>query len=340
MRKIDWQEISKRIAKFLHKALAAVKKIPIKKYIPHIRFSWGTLLYGVPIFFLLYYPLGAYLMEHIDTDSQIEINKDNPDKSATVAAVVYLIHKETNDHMWTPNMPIIFPGYILDNMPAFQTGEIKAAANITASLAIVMKKYIPAEYENLETAAEYLNYSPTVWFFSEKAGKIFAPSSSTQYKKAKKELKELNRDAAENKLDYIYTSQDLDSILESVYKDLSDLSEKIKEHMKEKASGFIDSQSDNLFYYGKGKIYGYYILLRALGEDYKDIIAEADISQHWASILKCLADGSNIDPLIIRNANTNSSFSPNHLAYLDMYILCALKEIKSLDFVKQEEILN
>lgn len=340
MRKINWHSIAKSASNIWHKIVEKIKKLPIKKVIPHIKFSWGMLLYGAPIFFLLYYPLGAYLMEHIDTDKQAEINKINSSESATVNAIAYLINKETVEHVWTPNMPIIFPGYILDNMPEFQTGEIKAAANVSKSFAKVMKKHLPSEYKNLDEAAEYLAYSPTVWFFSEKAGKIFAPSSSTQYKKAKKELSELNRAVAENKLVYAYSAHDLSLILKGIYLDLMKLSGDIDEHIRENSDNFMDFKADNIFYYGKGKIYGYYILLNALREDYKAVIVGENMYEKWSLLLNCLSDAVDVDPWLVRNAKISSSFAPNHLAYLNMFVLCAAGQINLLDFTSEEEILN
>ena len=322
------------------KMMNYLKNLPIKKYIPHIRLSWGMILYGVPIFFLLYYPLGAYWSEHIETDSQIEIKKNIAEESSLINTAAYIINKETSEHMWTPNMPIIFPGYILDNMPEFQTGEIKTTANMMKIFAKVMKKHLPEEYKNLDAAAKYLAYSPNIWFFSDKAGKIFAPSSSTQYNKAKKELLNINNEAAQRNVFFAYSVDDLQKILEYVYKDLQKISHNLNNHIRENSYKFMDFQADNLFYNTKGRIYAYYILLRALGEDYKSVIVASQVYPEWTAVLKCLEDAFEIDPLIIKNSDVNSSFSPNHLAYLNMYILGAAEKIKALEFISQEEVLN
>ena len=336
-----WQKVS--LKKYIkHIKFTPLKKlsqkISLKKCLPNAKFSWGAILYGVPIFFLLYYPVGAILSEHIDTDTQVEIKKNTAEESDLVNAVAYIINKETNDHMWTPNMPIIFPGYILDNMPEFQTGEIKAAATVSKAFAKVMKKHLPEEYKNLDEAAKYLAYSPKVWFFSEKAGKFFAPSSSTQYNKAKKELMSINHAAAERKIWFAYSASDLQIILDYIYKDLQKTSDNIKSHIRENSHKFVDTKADNVFYNTKGKLYAYYILLKALGEDYKSVIVDSQIYPQWTSILKCLENAVEIDPWIIKNSDMSSSFSPNHLAYLNMYVLCAAGQIKALKFAELEEV--
>ena len=337
MRKMSKKEMIKNIKFYWKKISDKIQSVPVKKYLPKLRFSWGTVLYGVPIFFLLYYPLGAYLSEHIEADTQIEIKKTDQNESDLISAMVYIINKETNEHMWTPNLPIIFPGYILDNMPEFQTGEIKAAANLSRIFAAVMGKYMPEDMKNLNEAAEYLAYSPTVWFFSDKAGKIFAPSSSTQYKKAKKELLFLNNELKENKTAFIYSADDLQKIMNYVQKDLEKTSETIKQYIRENSDKFADFKADNLFYNTKGRLYAYYILLKALGEDYKTVVVDTQIYPAWSEMLKCLEDGISLSPWMIKNSDVNSSFSPNHLAYLNMYILCATGKISSFDFKQKTE---
>ena len=93
-----------------------------------------------------------------------------------------------------------------------------------------------------------------------------------------------------------------------------------------------------MFYYTKGKLYAYYILLRAAGDDYKSIIINADMYAKWSEMLSCLERAAELSPLLVRNANMKSSLAPNHLAYMQMYALCATNSIKDIEFSTAEEL--
>ena len=90
--------------------------------------------------------------------------------------------------------------------------------------------------------------------------------------------------------------------------------------IREESSSLLDNKADNIFYYQQGKAYAYYLLLKALGNDYKDIIVATDQYRNWISIIKALEEASLIQPLIIRNGELSSLTAPNHLSYLNMYI--------------------
>ena len=91
----------------------------------------------------------------------------------------------------------------------------------------------------------------------------------------------------------------------------------------ENSADFIDNKADDVFYYGQGKAYAYYLLFNALGRDYKEIIVKKDAYGIWTSMLKALEDASKINPSVIRNGRLDSFGAPNHLAALGFYILKA-----------------
>lgn len=76
--------------------------------------------------------------------------------------------------------------------------------------------------------------------------------------------------------------------LQRMSKDLWLSNEKLEAHIREHSSDWVDNRSDDLFYYQQGKIYGYYLLMKALSYDYKDIILANDIYQPWTQMVKAL----------------------------------------------------
>ena len=93
--------------------------------------------------------------------------------------------------------------------------------------------------------------------------------------------------------------------------------------MREESTSWTDFKADNVFYYNQGKAYAYYLLLKALGNDYKDVLVDKNAYILWTRSLKALEDGAVLDSLFIRNAELNSLAAPNHLQYLAYYLVKA-----------------
>ena len=76
---------------------------------------------------LLYYVGGAIWVHQIDDDPTFGADTAVPEgASRAVAVAADLIDREVNQHRWVANDPFFLPGYLLDNMPAYQTGIMGA----------------------------------------------------------------------------------------------------------------------------------------------------------------------------------------------------------------------
>ncbi len=278
--------------------------------------SWPKL--GLSIFFLLfvlYYPLGAFMTDSIDTDTAYEAQTIEH-QSATVSAAAYLIKREINNKIWTPNLPFFFPASVLDNMPAFQEGLMSGIATVMTA----MSKRVPIRDDSLlAKSAELLNYPPTIWMFSPQNKLLPVPSSNSQYRRARKYLLKYNEALSRSETIFMKRPQDLNYILTKVRKDLLKSSAGLEKHIRENSTALFDNKADELFYHQQGKLYGYYILLKALSADYKKIIVAHDLYQSWIKLLKAFEDASHLSPLIVRNGRLDGSFAPNHLAVIGLY---------------------
>lgn len=286
--------------------------------------SWWKLLLGaLAAVIFLYYPLGAWLINNIDRTTGFEIETP-PAKSATIDTMAFLINREVNDHMWTPNLPFIFPSYILDNMPAYQLGIMSSIRNLSDALAKRQNKTVsPENGAPLQTAAELLQYPGNIWMFSPQNKLVPAPSSTSQYKKARKMLIVYNHSLGSGHEIFYKNADDLAYFLKRIAADLEHSTLRLENHIRENSSSYIDTRDDDLFFYQQGKLYGYFMLTRALARDYKDIIVARDIYQPWIRMNKALEDAALLDPLIIRNGELDSLSAPNHLSVLGYYTLKA-----------------
>lgn len=292
------------------------------KFIAFVSSWWHILLFSVFAFICLYYPIGGFIINDIDRKSY-DISQPNKQQSATVEMMSFLINREVIEKNWTPNLPFFFPSYFLDNMPNFQLGIMSAVSNTANALSKKIAAPITGieKEDHLKIAAKLLKYDGRIWMFSPQNRFTPVPSANSQYRKARKRLIKYNQDLSDGTLVFYRNPEDLAFFLRAVNKDLQKSVAALENQIREYSSNWIDSKEDDVFYYNQGKIYAYYLLLSALGQDYKDIIVNNDLYQDWTHTIKALENGSGINPLVVRNGGFNSITCPNHLNYLAFYAL-------------------
>lgn len=323
--------IVSKLKSFLTALFNYLHKLPLKNWLlsyrqklHHFLASWWQLLLGAfAALVFLYYPVGGWIIEDIDTTTDYEINTA-PSQSATVEMMSFLIKREVADKVWTPNLPFIFPSYFLDNMPNFQLGLVSSVSTTADALSAKLDKIVASKQDQpLRTAAELLRYPGTIWMFSPQNKLTPVPSAGSQYKKARKQLIAHNQSLRDGSEVFYKSAADLAYILQKITKDLRRSSSKLDAHIRENSATWIDSRADDLFYYQKGKVYGYALLLNALGSDYKEIIVNADVYQLWTRMSKALEDAAVLNPPLVRNGELDSTSAPNHLAAIGYYTLKA-----------------
>lgn len=285
---------------------------------------WHTLIVLFAAIIFLYYPIGGLLVSNIDRSTNYEISDNHPEQSGTVEMMAFIINREVNEKIWTPNLPFFFPSYFLDNMPNFQLGMFDALSKFASSFSKRLDKKITSnEDSDLSKAAELLRYPGTVWMFSAENKLLPAPSANSQYRRARKRLITFNQDLSAGTEIFYKSPADLAYILNKSQINLKRSHKALENHIREESHDWFDTQADNIFYYQQGKAYAYYLLMKALGHDYQDIIVAANQYQNWTKLLKALEEASSLAPAVVRNGELDSLTAPNHLSYLELYILKA-----------------
>lgn len=320
-----------KIKKYLTQSVSYFKRIaakipaPSSQKITAFFSSWWhfiAIIFALIIF--LYYPFGGLMVENIDKNTNIEINQTNPDQSATIEMMSFLINREINEKMWTPNLPFFFPSYFLDNMPSFQLGIISSVSQLSKAMAAKVERRIDDQKDmHLKEAAKLLQYPGNIWMFSPDNHLMPVPSSHSQYRKARKQLIKFNYNLNDGTEVFYKNPADLAFFLQRLSRSLNTSIGNLENQIREYSTSYIDNQADNIFYYTQGQIYGDYLLLKALAVDYKDIIIHSDIYLEWTQMLNALEQGTQISPLIVRNGEISSSIAPNHLNSLAFYTLKA-----------------
>ena len=288
--------------------------------------SWGRLLAIVGgLVFCLYYPIGAYLIHHIDKNVDYDVRPDKSTQSATVEMAASIINREVNENMWTPNLPFFFPSYFMDDMPNFQLGVISAVQTSVSALSQkISPDNVPADKDYpLKAAAELLSYPGTIWLLDPQNKIKPVPSSARQYRKARRELLLFNQKLAQGEALFYRSPQDLAFILKKMSAVLKKSEQDLAVQVREYSSAFWDMKADDVFFFVQGQAYGFLLMMKALAVDYREQIVDLGLHEEWTHLLKALENGVLISPWWVRNADENSSFAPNHLDYLRLYLLKA-----------------
>ena len=291
--KKDIEKVAKKIIPFLKKAAQILKKC-VWATLRYLKKSWRSVVVFVPCFLVIYYVFGAFLSHKIDTDLRFGESKQTKGYEA-IEIASDLIARETDKHLYTPNLPFVFPAYVLDNMPAFQKGIFKSVS------AVVSKVAQSYNEPSIQKAKELLNYAPNVWLFSKTKDFKIAPSSVAQYRKARRKLVEFNEQAAPSAI----VAQNVKML---IIDDLADISDFLDEKIKTTSA----LKADDVFYEAYGRLYADYLFLKPFKTESAPQIGMA---------LEMLEQALSLDPMIVQNGALGHAFNANHLLELSHFAL-------------------
>ena len=296
--------------------------------------SWKTVLFCLLTFFGVYYLLGSQISEKIDIKTKYNPTLQTTTESQTAGCLAFLIRRETDEKMWTPNLPLLFPASILDNMPNFQIGIISAARDVSAALK-QLQNINETQKQDLKKAHQLLTYSPYVWLLSKKGSFGLAPSANAQYRKAAKSLQKFNV-----RQEFVPAQADLSRILALFSRKLRKITAQTEDYQREHADDWFDFKADDIFYYNRGYAFALWQIGRALGIDYKETILAADTYADWTFLISSLRQAAEFGPLIVRNGSLQSITAPNHLSTQNYYLMRALATTEKIRHVLEESGVN
>lgn len=279
----------------------------------------------------LYYPVGMIAIHKIDDDTGFTTSVAKG-QSHAVAIATALIYREVKINGWPANDPFFYPAAALDNMPNFQMGVIAALARFTIELAdhIGRTRGSSPVDPDLEKARGLLSYSGTIWIFDFSTSWAPTASSEAQYLSARRSLLRYNERLGAGKAVFDRRSDNLQATVNRIAIDLGSVSAQLDQRIREAGGAIFDTRSDDIFYAAKGRLYGYFMLLRALGRDYERVIKEKQLEKAWAQMLVSLKEGAKLQPLIVRNGEPDSLLQPNHLTAQGFYLLRARTQLKEI----------
>ncbi|MEX0582209.1 MAG: DUF2333 family protein, partial [Sneathiella sp.] len=287
--------------------------------------SWKVFALLILLILILYYPIGMITIHNIEDDTSFVPTGKNAvaGGSHAVNMMAGLIDREINVNRWTSNDPFFMPSAALDNMPNYQQGVISALARFGFELTdqIGRTRGSSQTDPDLQEAAGLLQYSGTKWAWDPTVSLMPTAASEEQYEKARSSLIDYNKRLAEGNAVFERRADNLLATLDRIALDIGSSTATIDQHIDQNSGGFVDFKADNIFYGVKGQSYGYYLLLKALSQDYESLIKERGLTNAWAQMLASFKSVIDLDPFIIVNAAPDSLFLPNHLTAEGFYVL-------------------
>lgn len=294
----------------------------------------GLILGLILVVLLLYYPLGMFLAHAVNDDVQFTVPADKqlPNGSRAVSMATALIERETEDTTWVANKPWIFPSAALDNMPNFQIGLMYALSRFAIEMTDVLGRTRGSSQvdEDLDKASGLLKYDGKIWIWEPSTSLMPTASAEKQYISAKKGLERYNTRLSEGNAIFDRRADNLIAFLDRVGSDLGSASAALDTQAIASNTGWFDTRADDVFYATKGRLYGYYLLLRELGIDFQEVIAEKKAENVWQRMLDSLRIAAEMDPLIVSNGANDGLFVPSHLEVQGFYLLRARTQLKEV----------
>ena len=292
---------------------------------------WRTVLL-LPLLLLLYYVLGALWVHRIDDDPAFGRDLQlPPGAAASVAIAAALIEREVERNRWVANDPVFQPGSLLDNMPSFQQGIIYALSRFAVELVDQLARVRGSSEidRDVDEAAGRLKYPGDVWILEWSATPV-QPSSESQYRKARQALVRYNERLAAGEAVFDRRADNLLATLDRIASDLGSASAAIAEQIAAGERLLVDFGADDLFYANKGRLYAYYLLLRALRRDFAEVVAERNLDAAWGGMLETFEQAAVLEPWVVTNGDLDGALLPNHLAAQGFLLLRARTQLREI----------
>lgn len=280
--------------------------------------------------FIVYYPFGMLIYNGIDDDLDIAPAPEYslPGGSQAVAVTATVTMREAR--RWLPNKPFWHPSAPLDNTPNFQLGMMYAVSRFALELGdhLARDRGSSAIDANADRAAALLRYDGRIWYWGQ--GNVLPMAKAeSQYERGVAALAAYNRDLAAGQAIYARRADNLIVLLDRIASDLGS-SSAILDARASRGGGYWDTQADDIFYNVKGKLYGYAVILNAIGQDFSTVIEEKQAGEIWTNMLTSLRAGAAMDPLVVINGPLDSTLTPSHLAAMGSQVSRAGQQMREL----------
>ena len=280
------------------------------------------------VFAIAWWGVLGTLMHRIDADPGFAPPRAVEGGSHAVNMAAALVEREVDTHRWSVNDPWFFPTAFLDNMPNFQQGMMRAVSRFSIELMdqIGRTRGTSAIDPDLERAAGLLQFPGDVWFLDLEKSWMPVVPADVQYRAAVRALDAYNARVAAGGAVFERRADVLAQTLARLGADLNGRAALLDRHVQRNRRT-IDTTADDLFYFNKGMLYAYYMLLRELGRDFEPVLGAGGVASVWNQALASLGKAAQLQPLVVLNAPGDDSVFANHLFLQGFYMKRAIMQL-------------
>jgi hypothetical protein len=295
--------------------------------------AWAAM--GFVALLPIYFIVGAVSTHRINDNLNFKADDAGPGTSKTIAVIGGLIDREVNETAWAPNTQPFQPAALLrygGNMVNFQSGLVKALSTLTLEIdsQVGRTRGTSAADADLGKARQGLSRQPDTWIIGSSG---LTSSADHEYRQAIVALKAYNQRVGNGVAVFDVRVDNLQAVLNRTALDIGSSSDALEKQMAAGRKVVIDRRADKLFYFVKGQSYAYFMTLRALREDFKDVIAERRVGPLYDAMLADLATAGSMQPLIVQNGSPEAALMPNHLSTEGFYLLRARAKLREISDV-------
>jgi len=302
------------------------------------RRHWRWAIWIVVILLVLWFPVGALIVENIDDDPQFAPSGLVAGESRAVAMAADLVTREVDVHTWTPMQPAFMPAGLLDNMPNFQRGIMAALGRFATEMMDQLGRTRGSSQvdRDLEQARGFLNEQPNVWLWQPSVSLWPSATSAQKYRAGREKLIAYNKRLASGQAVFERRADNLQALIDRIANDIGSDSAVIDRHIIEQAGNLFDLQCDDIFYFNKGRLYATYLLLRELGQDFANVIKDRDLTSNWNGTVETFRIAAALHPWVVWNGYPDAFVVPNHLAAQGFYLLRARTQLREISGILQK----
>ena len=273
---------------------------------------------------------GMLITEEINDDLDFVPPVRTEGGLASIDMAAALIEREVRDTAWVPNEPVFAPGAWLRNMKAYQEGMIYGLSRYALELGdnLGRTRGTTSVDPDLDRAAGLLRFPADVWVFDFE--KTWTPTitSEEQYRSAARALISYNQRLAQGTATFDPRVDNLVASLVRIEADLSSMANSLVEHVEQIAAGHpVTVDANTLFYTTKGRLYAYAMVLDALGEDMRQVIAMQGAERAWAGMITSLRNAAEMHPFYVTDTPPGALFVPSHVAEQGFFALRAQSQL-------------
>lgn len=277
--------------------------------------------------------IGMLLTESIDDDPTFEPLNRTDGGLYSVDMVAALIEREVGETPWVANEPAFMPGHYLNNMRAYQEGIIYALSRFSFEMADTLgrSRGATAVDPDLDRAAGLLRFPGDVWFIDLRQSWAPTVSSEEQYLSAARALRAYNRRVASGQAVFDPRRDNLFAAIARIEADISSKANILVDHVERIASNQpVEATSNFVFFSTKGRLYGYLMILRALGEDFEQVIEREGLALVWSRLIVSLENAAVMHPFIVTDSAPGSLFVPSHTSELGFFALRVKTQLRDV----------